>query len=113
MHVQLAKFDKKQGYEATSILCTLKFAIENIQVNKTAVFSKQINNFLQVLKKFHLRHKQVRFFSPFWTRRRTFQSTTERYHHMEYERVCPVKFWYYNNLITIDKQTTKTTPNEV
>jgi hypothetical protein len=38
----------------------------------------------------------------------------------EYERVCPVKFWYYNNLITnqqntliIDKQTTKTTPNEV
>jgi hypothetical protein len=38
----------------------------------------------------------------------------------EYERVCPVKFWYYNNLITnqqntliIDKQTTKTMPNEV
>jgi hypothetical protein len=25
MHVQLAKFDKKQGYEATSILCTLKY----------------------------------------------------------------------------------------
>jgi hypothetical protein len=53
-----------------------------------------------------------RFFSPFWT--------TERCHHTEYERVCPVKFWYYNNLITnqqntliIDKQTTKTTPNEV
>jgi hypothetical protein len=49
-----------------------------------------------------------------------FQRTTERCHHTEYERVCPVKFWYYNNLITnrqntliIDKQTTKTTPNEV
>ena len=61
-----------------------------------------------------------RFFSPFWTRWRKFQRTTERCHHTEYERVCPVKFWYYNNLITnqqntliIDKQTTKTTPNEV
>ena len=55
-----------------------------------------------------------RFFSLFWTRRRKFQRTTERCHHMEYERVCPVKFWYYNNLIThqqntliIDIQTTK------
>jgi hypothetical protein len=61
-----------------------------------------------------------RFFSPFWTRRRKFQRTTERCHHTEYERICPVKFWYYNNLITnqqntliIDKQTTKTTLNEV
>ena len=61
-----------------------------------------------------------RFFSPFWTRRRKFQRTTEKCHHTEYERVCPVKFWYYNNLITnqqntliIDKQTTKTMPNEV
>jgi hypothetical protein len=48
------------------------------------------------------------------------RNTTERCHHTEYERLCPVKFWYYNNLITnqqntliIDKQTTKTTPNEV
>jgi hypothetical protein len=39
---------------------------------------------------------------------------TERCRHTEYERICPVKFWYYNNLITnqqntliIDKQTTK------
>jgi hypothetical protein len=46
--------------------------------------------------------------------------TTKRCHHTDYERVCPVKFWYYNNLITnqqntliIDKQTTKTMPNEV
>jgi hypothetical protein len=46
--------------------------------------------------------------------------TTERCYHTEYERVCPDKFWYYNNLITnqqntliIDKQTTKTMPNEV
>ena len=61
-----------------------------------------------------------RFFSPFWTRRRKFQRTTERCHHTEYERVCLVKFWYYNSLITnqqntliIDKQTTKTTPNEI
>jgi hypothetical protein len=60
-----------------------------------------------------------RFFSHFWTRRRKFQRTTEKCHHTEYERVCPLKFWYYNNLITnqqntliIDKQTTKTTPNE-
>ena len=37
-----------------------------------------------------------RFFSPFWTRRRKFQRTTERCHHTEYERVCPVKFWSYN-----------------
>jgi hypothetical protein len=39
-----------------------------------------------------------RFFSPFWTRRRKFQRTTERCRHTEYERICPVKFWYYNNL---------------
>jgi hypothetical protein len=50
----------------------------------------------------------------------SFKRTTEKCHHTEYERVCPVKLWYYNNLITnqqntliIDKQTTKTTPNEV
>jgi NAD-dependent dihydropyrimidine dehydrogenase PreA subunit len=46
-----------------------------------------------------------RFFSPFWTRRRKFQRTTEKCHHTEYERVCPVKFWYYNNLITNQQNT--------
>jgi hypothetical protein len=46
-----------------------------------------------------------RFFSPFWTRRGKFQRTTERCHHTEYERVCPVKFWYYNNLITNQQNT--------
>jgi hypothetical protein len=46
-----------------------------------------------------------RFFSPFWTRMRKFQRTTERCHHTEYERVCPVKFWYYNNLITNQQNT--------
>jgi hypothetical protein len=45
------------------------------------------------------------FFSPFWTRRRKFQRTTERCHHTEYEHVCPVKFWYYNNLITNQRNT--------
>ena len=59
-------------------------------------------------------------FSPFWNRRKKFQRTIKRCHHTEYERVCPVKLWYYNNLITnqqntliIDKHTTKTAPNEV
>ena len=37
---------------------------------------------------------------PFLDQKEKVSRTTERCHHTEYERVCPIKFWYYNNLIT-------------
>jgi hypothetical protein len=82
-------------------------------MQKNAIVSSHLMPFIRgnLIRRFRFYNALLpvqRFFSPFWTRRRTFQRTTERRHHMEYERVCPVKFWYYNSLITKNIQVNKT-----